>query len=188
MAENIEVMRQISTQGSIEYATGTTNCWMSWAVWHKPTGFRISRRSDLPCQLNPAQQQPYWNALLQRILADTPDQKQLNSFYWGPVEEGQAPSVFSTRLMQAAFYSPQWDRRRGVLVQSPKAQPNQWVQGVINQNLVFAELISVFSQHRLQLQVDAVEKVFIQKTTIANQAAMLPYSAMAIDFKISPML
>jgi hypothetical protein len=77
--------------------------------------------------------------------------------------------TLSERLTLAAGKSPLWDRVKG---RPRSGHENKFVKEIANQAMIYPELKEMFARHGYEIEVSAVEKVFIDPQT------KLPYDCL----------
>lgn len=143
------------------YTAHGPDCAIVWAVRRAREfagGFSFSERSQ--CALPLAQQKPYRAKLLMQLAQDTRQFEGGRGFGWGGMERGDGTDEFARRMQRVVAQSKAWDVAKGRPAK-PKADPYRVVQDILNQENVFAELVEVFAEHGLLLQVRSLEKLQI---------------------------
>ncbi len=112
-------------------------------------------------------------------MADTNDLQGILGFQWGPLQQTEADTELSLRLMRAAAHAKEWDAKRGVLAKHPRDLPNLFVEKLLTQSKVFAEFAETFNKQGVQIQMRDVEEVLIKQTTIDGIGTVkVPYNCL----------
>jgi hypothetical protein len=138
---------------------GEKNCQPSFEVpLNKTEKWGLVYQSN--CSLPPSQLLPLISKLLD-IVTKKVDLDMVGSVFWGSIYN----SEFSSRLAIAALRSPEWDRKKG----QPKSLPlHSFIERLMIEERVFGDVIDIFAQHGVYLDVLSVEKVGILEVKETN--------------------
>ncbi len=162
----LSAIRCSAAYAETTYSTAHGPCRISWIVSHSELNKGVIRhRSD--CSLPFAEQMPLVARVMKRVLEDEPGIGTTPKLFWGRLyPDGPRDPVLATRLSIAAKQSPRWDAARG---RPAAGRLNTFVCRLANDARIYAELRELFRTFGLDIEVAAVEKVFVAR------AAQLPF-------------
>lgn len=182
--EHIAVLQDVQGPQTAYLAKGKS-CELAWLVTHRAQGFGV-RQDSSRCALPPSSRLPYWDALLNKLVADGHDLQGMLAFHLNPLKQGEADNELSLRLMRALANSKEWDKKRGVMVRHPREVSNLLVKKSLTNANVFAELNAAFAKYHFRLQVLDVEEVLIQTTELEGFGKVrVPYNCL-VSFSVTP--
>ncbi len=143
-----------------DYTIASGDCRITWTVSHTELNRGgIRHRSD--CGLPLAGQAPLIGKLLRKVLAEDPEAAAFRTLGWGRLcPDGARDFTMPVRLALAAKRSAEWDTKKG----APRGgEVNGWVLKLINEAMIYEELRPVFAQSGLEIRLESVEKVLVQR-------------------------
>ncbi len=177
---SLEVVTAKGSEHEMEYGILIGAGGIQWTVDRsKELGIFIQEHSK--CDLSLEEQIPYREAILKKVLGDTQENGVFHAFFWGSLKRGDATDEFSKRLTQAVSKSPLWNKRTGKLIDSRKST-NRFVVTILNQEKVFSELATVFSNQKMELKVEDAEMVLVDNVSYLENGqtkkGKLPYDCL----------
>lgn len=174
-ATEIKILKKPDEYGrGMDYFAKGDSCAMLWSAARRPGGKLAIMISRSACSLPLTEQQPYWGALLSKIIADHRKAK-LTFFYWGKLEGSDPQDTLSARLMRAVAQSPKWDSQTGKLIAEPDRLANSLVQELVIQANIFAEFSQILAKFDLKPQEAEAEEIKVKKTLVDGKMAIVPY-------------
>lgn len=158
--EDAVVVKQNAELRQTDYTIASGDCRITWTISHTELNRGgIRHRSD--CGLPLAGQAPLIGKLLRKVLAEDPDAAAIRTLGWGRLHpDGARDFTMPGRLALAAKRSAEWDARKGA---SRGGEINGWVLKLANEAAIYEELRPVFAQSGLEIRLESVEKVLVQR-------------------------
>jgi len=167
--DSIEVIRHDDTaSGESSYLVDQPQCQIVWttrASSYLP-GFGIAEKSK--CDWSLDKQTPIRRVLLQAVAKQTAGLKGLRHFTWGRLQRGDATDEYAQRLTRIVSQSGAWDKKAGQWIGKAAKRYNTLPE-LLNKANAFSELISVFAEQHLTLQVSDVERVIVEPMSESSE-------------------
>lgn len=169
------------------YSARGERCQIVWVAKRFGDGssFGFSERSK--CKISLAKQKPFRSLLLSQLLADTDGLAGLRNFFWGKLLRADSTNEYALRLSRAAQRSANWSGSVGTTVGYPLGV-NSFVETLLNETNVFAELDAVFAEAGFSIEVNGVENVIVgnaEPVTGNRLTGRYPIDCI-LTFRVSP--
>ena len=166
MRQDDVVVERSAEYRETNYTIAAGECRIVWTVFGTESNRRVIRHRA-GCGLPLREQAPMIGRLLRRVMSSEVGAAELRTLDWGRLyPDGVKDETLAVRLAIAAKRSEEWDTVKGV---PRNGDMNGWARKVANAALIYRELLPVFLEAGMEIQISAVEKVLV------DQAGQLPF-------------
>ena len=155
--DDVEVTRDDQLR-EVTYSTSSGACRLSLTVFESDANRHVIRHRA-QCELPLSEQAALMAKVMRSVLRSRSDQERFRTLSWGRLHpDGPADDTMSVRLALAAHRSMGWNSRTG----KPKGgDVNGFVRDLARQERIYRELLPVFKELGLRIELASVEKVLV---------------------------